>query len=156
VETDGMQTPEWRATQLPFKGEHISRIKDGMWQSVNGGGTGRAAMVPGMDICGKTGTVQVVSKENRQLMKSNADNHSWFAGFAGRDNPEIAVVVFAEHGGSGGAVAAPIAGKIFRAYHEKQLRITDYELRGTESGADEHGTDAPAGADADAEAWGMP
>jgi len=126
---DGLNA-EWRATRLPFNDEHIRRIKDGMWQSVNGGGTGRAAMVPGMDVCGKTGTVQVSSRENRQFMKSNSENHAWFAGFAGRDHPEIAVVVYVEHGGSGGAVAAPIAGKIFRTYNEKnQLRITNYELR---------------------------
>ena len=123
AETGGARNPEWRVTQLPLKDENIRRIKEGMWQSVNDGGTGRGAVVSGMDICGKTGTVQVVSRENRQFMKSNTENHSWFAGFAGRDNPEIAVVVFAEHGGSGGAVAAPIAGKIFSAHREKQLGI---------------------------------
>ena len=133
AETGNMQSAEWRATQLPFKDAHIRRIKEGMWRSVNDEGTGRAAKVPGMDICGKTGTVQVVSRENRQFMRSNTENHSWFAGFADRENPEIAVVVFAEHGGAGGAVAAPIAGKIFRAYRQKQLRITNYELRENES-----------------------
>ncbi|MDR0311211.1 MAG: penicillin-binding protein 2 [Acidobacteriota bacterium] len=120
VETGDRQNIEWPVTRLPLKDEHISRIKEGMWQSVNGGGTGRGAMVAGMDICGKTGTVQVVGRENRQFMRSNSENHSWFAGFADRDNPEIAVVVFVEHGGSGGAVAAPIAGKIFKAYYEKK------------------------------------
>jgi len=132
------QNAEWRVTQLPIKDEHIRRIREGMWQSVNGGGTGRNARVPGIDICGKTGTVQVVSRENRQFMKSNTENHSWFAGFAGRDNPEIAVVVFVEHGGSGGAVAAPIAGKIFRTYYGQkypdQFSITNYELRITDDG----------------------
>ena len=120
AESGNMQNAEWRVTQLPLKNEHIRRIKEGMWRSVNDEGTGRAAMVPGMDICGKTGTVQVVGRENRQSAKSNTENHSWFAGFAGRDNPEIVVVVFAEHGGSGGAVAAPIAGKIFKAYNDKK------------------------------------
>jgi len=133
AETGNIQNAEWRATKLPLKDENIRRIKEGMWRSVNADGTGRAAMVPGMNICGKTGTVQVVSRENRQFMRSNTENHSWFAGFADRDNPEIAVVVFAEHAGSGGAVAAPIAGKIFRTYYEKKyprnkLRITNYEL----------------------------
>ena len=112
---------EWPVTQIPLKDEHIRRIIEGMWQSVNGGGTGRNANIPDMDICGKTGTVQVVSRENLQRAKSNTENHSWFAGFAGRDNPEIAVIVFVEHGGGGGAVAAPIAREIFRAYQEKKL-----------------------------------
>ena len=133
AETGGGQNAEWPVTQLPLKEEHIRRIREGMWQSVNGGGTGRNARVPGIDICGKTGTVQVVSRENRQFMKSNAENHSWFAGFAGRDNPEIAVVVFAEHAGSGGAVAAPIAREIFRAYYgepQPPLNVPENE-RGT-------------------------
>ena len=147
AETGDRRSIEWRAMQLPFKDEHFRRIKEGMWQSVNGGGTGRGARVPGMDVYGKTGTVQVVGRENRQNARSNTDNHSWFAGFAGRDNPEIAVIVFAEHGGSGGAVAAPIAGKIFRTYHEIkypqiQLPGTNYEPRETEPETDD---DAPAG-----------
>ena len=120
VEAGGRQNTEWPVTQLKLNEGHIRRIKDGMWQSVNADGTGRGAMVPGIDICGKTGTVQVVGRENRQNMRSNYENHAWFTGFGDRDNPEIAVVVFAEHGGSGGAVAAPIAGKIFRAYFDKK------------------------------------
>jgi len=138
---DEWQGIEWPVTQIPLKDEHIRRIKEGMWQSVNGGGTGRNARVPGIDICGKTGTVQVVSRENRQFMKSNAENHSWFAGFAGRENPEIAVVVFAEHGGSGGAIAAPIAGKIFKAYYEKEYPASD--AREPLPGGDPTGTITP-------------
>ena len=107
ADTDNTQSVDWPVTQLPLKDQHIRRIKEGMWQSVNAGGTGRGAMIPGIDVCGKTGTVQTGRREN----------HSWFAGFAGRDNPEIAVIVFAEHGGAGGAVAAPIAGNIFRTYY---------------------------------------
>jgi penicillin-binding protein 2 len=109
----------WLLTQLDLKEEHVRRIRAGMWASVHGG-TGHNADVPGMDICGKTGTVQVVSRENRQLMKANSENHSWFAGFASRDNPEIAVVVFVEHGGSGGVASAPIAREIFKAYYDKR------------------------------------
>ena len=145
AETGDWQSIEWPVTQLPFKDEHIRRIRTGMWQSVNDGGTGRNAMVPGMDICGKTGTVQVVSRENLQRMKSNTENHSWFAGFADRDDPEIAVVVFVEHGGSGGAIAAPIAREIFRAYYEQKYPTRD--AREKESGADQYeiGTDASTG-----------
>jgi len=145
TETGDGRNIEWPVTQLPFNDEHISRIKAGMWQSVNGGGTGRNAMVPGIDICGKTGTVQVVSRENLQRMKSNAENHSWFAGFADRDDPEIAVVVFVEHGGSGGAIAAPIAREIFKAYYEQ--KYPQRYAQGRESGVSQYdaGADAPAG-----------
>jgi penicillin-binding protein 2 len=114
----------WPVTDLGLEEAHVRRIRAGMWQSVHGG-TGRNADVPGLDICGKTGTVQVVSRENKQFMRSNSENHSWFAGFANRDNPEIAVVVFVEHGGSGGMAAAPIAKKMFAAYQEKRYARPD-------------------------------
>ena len=139
AETGDMRNVEWPVTQLPFKDEDVRRIREGMWQSVNGGGTGRNAMVPGMDVCGKTGTVQPVSRETRQAMGINTENHSWFVGFASRDNPEIAVIVFVEHGGSGGAVAAPIAGEIFRTYYEQKypsLNIPENEGAQNGNGAD--------------------
>lgn len=91
--------------------------------SVNSYGTGQSAALPGLDICGKTGTVQIISAEHKKEIKTDpADiaNHAWFAGFANRDNPEIAVVVFLEHGGGGGAAAAPMAREIFRTYFAKK------------------------------------
>jgi penicillin-binding protein 2 len=93
-------------------------VIDGLYKVVNDGGTGRAARVPGLDICGKTGTQQIISKENpnyRQLVKQKQFSpHSWFVSFAPRDNPEVAVVIFVEHGGDAGAVAAPMAAKIYK------------------------------------------
>jgi penicillin-binding protein 2 len=116
---------QWPIRQLPITEEHARRIREGMWKSVNGGGTGGNAAIPGMDICGKTGTVQVVGKENKLLMKENAEDHSWFAGFSSRDNPEIAIVVFVEHGKTGGGTSAPIAREIFKAYFEMKQRKTN-------------------------------
>ncbi len=114
----------WQERQLPVASGSLQRIREGMWGSVNGGGTGHNAMVPGLDICGKTGTVQVISNETRKEKEiergsSDLQDHSWFAGFASKDNPEIAVVVFIEHGGMGGTAAAPIAREIFRTYFGK-------------------------------------
>jgi penicillin-binding protein 2 len=90
----------------------------GLYKVVNEGGTGRAARIPGLDICGKTGTQQVISKENpnyRQLVKQKQFKpHSWFVSFAPKDNPEIAMVIFVENGGDAGAVAAPMAAKIYK------------------------------------------
>ncbi len=50
-------------------------------------------------VCGKTGTAQDVPRPT----------HAWFASYAPRDNPEIAVVVMVENGGEGSGVAAPIS-----------------------------------------------
>jgi penicillin-binding protein 2 len=110
---------KWPVRRIPTLGERASKIREGMWQSVNNWGTGHNAAVPGFDICGKTGTSQIISKENRQLLREGAEDHSWFAGFGTRDNPEIAVVVFIEHGGMGGIAAAPLAHEIFSAYFQK-------------------------------------
>ncbi len=116
-------SPKWQELQLPLARGGLQRIREGMWGSVNGGGTGHNAMVPGLDICGKTGTVQVISNETKkEIEHTDADlqDHSWFTGFASKDNPEIAVVVFIEHGGMGGTAAAPIAREIFRSYFAKK------------------------------------
>jgi penicillin-binding protein 2 len=113
----------WPITDVHISGETASRIREGMWRSVNRSGTGRNAAVPGMDICGKTGTVQVLSNETRKGLggeTSGLEDHSWFAGFASKDNPEIAIVVFVEHGGKGGIAAAPLAQDLFSAYFTKK------------------------------------
>jgi penicillin-binding protein 2 len=110
---------KWPVRRIPIGEDRASRIREGMWQSVNNWGTGHNAAVPGFDICGKTGTVQVIGNENKQLLREGAEDHSWFAGFGTRDNPEIAVVVFIEHGGMGGVAAAPLAHEIFSAYFHK-------------------------------------
>ena len=111
-----------------------------MWESVNNWGTGHNAAIPGRDICGKTGTAQVVGKENKQQAGKDAEPHSWFAGFASRDNPEIAVVVFVEHGGGGGTAAAPLARQIFSAYFDKH----DPKMLTDSGDPDDRRAEAPA------------
>ncbi|HEB36400.1 hypothetical protein LCGC14_0615040 [marine sediment metagenome] len=101
-------------------------VIQGMWEVVNKGGTGWAANVKGFDICGKTGSTQLVSTEKDKEKKveeeeeeEEAKTHSWFTGFAPRDNPKIVVTVIIEYGGMGGATAAPIARKLFNSYRRK-------------------------------------
>jgi penicillin-binding protein 2 len=130
AENEAAREAQWPTRTIPIGAEHAGRIREGMWQSVNNGGTGHNAAVPGKDICGKTGTVQVVGNENKQRMREEFEDHSWFAGFGSRDNPEIAVVVFIEHGGKGGVAAAPLAKQIFNAYFEKQKAKTVTSLAG--------------------------
>ncbi len=69
------------------------------------------------EVCGKTGTAQVVSHRRGDASGWDTSNaHAWFASFAPSKNPEIAVVVIVEHGGIGGHVAAPVAMEIYRGY----------------------------------------
>jgi penicillin-binding protein 2 len=73
-------------------------------------GTGRAAFMPGLRICGKTGTSQVTDEHNRVV-----DHTTWFASFAPYENPCYAVVVMVQSGISGGVSCAPIAHDIYEA-----------------------------------------
>jgi penicillin-binding protein 2 len=72
----------------------------------SGRGTGAKGRVEGIQMAGKTGTV-----ENPQ-----GENHAMFAGFAPYKNPEILVYVLVEHGGGGGDKAAPVAGDLIEYY----------------------------------------
>ncbi len=86
---------------------HFEPIIEGMWQGVNVAGTGYLrARVPGLDICGKTGTAQ----------NPQGRDHSTFLCFAPRDNPKIVVSVYVEHGQWGATAAAPIASLIVEKY----------------------------------------
>jgi penicillin-binding protein 2 len=102
--------------------EKLQAIRDGLWMVVNGGGTGGRARVPGHDVCGKTGTAQVISNTGRVAAgRSGKDlrDHGWFVFFAPRDNPQVAGVVFLEHG-IHGPNAASVAKYILEAYFAKQ------------------------------------
>jgi penicillin-binding protein 2 len=92
-------------------------VHDGM-QGVVERGTGGGAKIPGITVCGKTGTVENYFHGVKQ------PNHAFFCGFAPRDNPKIAIMCVVENSGRfGGTYAAPIVGFMI----EKYLRdsITD-------------------------------
>jgi penicillin-binding protein 2 len=101
--------------------EKLQAIRDGMWMVVNAGGTGGRARIAGKDVCGKTGTAQVISNQGRAAARTtkNLRDHGWFVFFAPRDNPEIAGVVFAEHG-IHSANAASITHHILATYFAKK------------------------------------
>ncbi len=91
--------------------EPYSKSLQKMMREVVVNGTAKRVLdTNGYSISGKTGSAEYSS--NKAL------SHAWFTGFAGRDENEIAVTVIVEGGGSGGAVAAPIAKRVFDAYFE--------------------------------------
>jgi len=93
--------------ELDVKKENIKIMQDALKRVVsNWAGTGKAAQVRGIEVAGKTGTVQNV----------HGDNHAMFACYAPFNNPEIVVFVMLEHGGGGGEAAAPIAGELLNFY----------------------------------------
>jgi penicillin-binding protein 2 len=101
---------------IPVSHEVFSLIRDAMTGVVNDpGGTGHSARIENITVAGKTGTAQVISLDSQSRDKAHQD-HAWFTSFAPADAPEIVVTVLIEHGGHGGAVAAPIARKIIETY----------------------------------------
>ena len=102
---------------------HFEKVIPGMWQAVNApwgaGGTAAAAAVPGLDICGKTGTAQ---------NPHGADN-SVFICFAPKDDPKIAVVGYVEGGGWGGSTSCPIASLLVEKYLTGEISRPQLEER---------------------------
>ena len=99
------------------------KVIPGMWKAVNAGwssgGTATAAAVPGLDICGKTGTAQ---------NPHGADN-SVFICFAPMDNPRIAVAAYVEGGGWGGSTSCPIASLLVEKYLTGEISRPTLEER---------------------------
>ena len=118
-----VKPPAPRST-VQLKPATIQAIRDGLWMVVNGSGTGGLARLAGYDVSGKTGTAQVISLEGSRAAKGRTDkdlrDNGWFVFFAPRDNPQIAGVVFVEHGGHGGVTAAPIAKHVLETFFAKQ------------------------------------
>jgi penicillin-binding protein 2 len=105
-----------------FKASTFENVIAGMWKSANEGGTGAGARVEGLDVCGKTGSTQTMSRESAErlaLAGKVVKTHSWFSGFAPRDNARIVVTVLVEFGGGGGATAAPVAERMFALWKER-------------------------------------
>ncbi|MFN0170050.1 MAG: penicillin-binding protein 2 [Bryobacteraceae bacterium] len=106
--------------------ENVRKVVDGMFAVVNPGGTGIRARIPGVEVCGKTGSAQLVSNKyvetNKGLSEHLKDN-AWFVGFAPREKPEIVVAALyenAEHG----YLAAPIVRDVIKSYFDKKARRT--------------------------------
>jgi penicillin-binding protein 2 len=116
-------TQSWSGTPRPAEFSEATRrtVLRGMTGSV-AFGSSRRARLETVPVAGKTGTAQVASAEN--VARDNEDrpeflrNHAWFVGVAPIDDPEIAIAVFLEHGGSGGGDAAPVGGELLGDYFD--------------------------------------
>lgn len=98
-------------------------VVKGMRQAVLGG-TCRGANIPGIEVCGKTGTA-----ENR------GHDHSVFMGFAPMDQPKIAIAVYVENGGFGAVYGVPIGALMIEQYlngklsPESEARAAEFQTR---------------------------
>ena len=111
--------------------KHYETVVQGMRAAVTGG-TCRAANLPGLDVCGKTGTAQNKGKD-----------HSAFMGFAPMNNPKIAVAVYVENGGWGATYGVPIGALIMEKYlngtlsPQSEMKASDIQMRRIDYGVHE-------------------
>jgi len=118
----------------------LRAVKRGLWQVVNEpGGTGGNARIEGLDVAGKTGTVQVIAQHTwtkSETLPFKYRDHAWFASYAPgkpEDASQMVVVVFVEHGGHGGSDAAPLAKLLFESRFKDQVTSARLDLQNPET-----------------------
>jgi penicillin-binding protein 2 len=108
--------------KLAISNNTLKLIRTGLWKVVNGNrGTARRAHINGIEVCGKTGTAQVVGRKDDEEPdeKNRAYHlkpHAWFVAYAPSNDPQIAVAVIVEHGEAGSRGAAPLARELIATY----------------------------------------
>ena len=107
--------------EMELDPENVEKVISGMCGVVNEGGTGVRAHLPGIEVCGKTGTAQLTSNDYAKSHGVKIKDNAWFVGFAPRKDPEIVVVALFE-GGEHGQLAAPIVRDVIKAYFDKKAR----------------------------------
>ena len=90
-------------------------------------GTARIVKIPGIEVCGKTGTAENFIRLNGE--KTQLTDHSIFVAFAPKENPKIALAVFVENGYWGGRWAAPITSLMIEKYLKGKVKRTWLENR---------------------------
>ena len=95
---------EPRPYRTALKQQEADTITEAMREVVLRG-TGTRANVSGLKVCGKTGSAQIDGQQ---------ETNAWFIGFIDDRHFPYALCVVVEDAGGGGAVAAPIAGSLFR------------------------------------------
>ncbi|MFK7832291.1 MAG: peptidoglycan D,D-transpeptidase FtsI family protein [Winogradskyella sp.] len=104
---------------------HFEPVVQGMFDVYNKGGTAQSLQVPGIDICGKTGTAENFIKIDS--VKTQLTDHSIFVAFAPKDNPKIAIAVFVENGYWGSRFAGRMASLMIEKHIKGEITRTDLE-----------------------------
>ncbi|MDX2499799.1 MAG: penicillin-binding protein 2 [Deltaproteobacteria bacterium] len=113
--------------KVPVSKPTLEFLKTGLWAVVNSDhGTARGSRLADIEISGKTGTSQVISRKKddtqpEEERPAHLRAHAWFVAYAPSDNPVIAVAVLIEHGEHGSSAAAPVARELIKTYLRKSL-----------------------------------
>lgn len=110
LEKTGKPLPQYQQKRYTsIDSRHFEPVVEGMAQVVaSRHGTGWYGNLShlGIDICGKTGTVQ----------NPHGKDHAVFAAFAPKNNPRIAIVVYLENAGFGAVSSSPLASLMIEKY----------------------------------------
>jgi penicillin-binding protein 2 len=101
------QIPTPKPEKVKYHPEYLKVVLDGL-KAVVASGTGGATKLGNVEVAGKTGSAEAPP--------AGSKTHAWFACYAPADNPRIAIAVFVEHGGHGGATSAPLAKPILEKF----------------------------------------
>ena len=108
----------------PLDPKHWAILDEGLYEVVRGG-TAAASALKELTMVGKTGTAQVATFVDRAHYARQAKalkDHALFAGYAPRENPQIAFAVVVENAGFGASSAAPIAKKLVQYWFLDRLQ----------------------------------
>ena len=109
--------------QLALNPENVAKVVSGMCGVVNeAGGTGVRAKLPGIEVCGKTGTAQLASNEFLKRGGKAGKDNAWFVGFLPGGHPEIVVAALFE-GGEKSYFTAALVRDVLKAYVDKKARL---------------------------------
>jgi penicillin-binding protein 2 len=116
----------------------LENVQTGLWKVVNEeGGTGGNARVANLDICGKTGTAQVIAQSGwftTAGLPFMQRDHAWFVSYATKEAPQMVVAVFVEHAGQhGGTDAAPLAKLLYESRYKEQIESARLDLTNPET-----------------------
>lgn len=110
--------------QTTIDKQHFEPVIEGMHE-VYKSGTAATLQIPGIEICGKTGTAENFMKIDG--VKTQLTDHSIFVAFAPKDNPKIAIAVFVENGYWGSRFAGRMASLMIEKYIKGDITRTDME-----------------------------
>ena len=127
IEGIPIRMPEFtEAKYTTIDRQHFEPVIKGM-ADVYTKGTAKWLQIPGIEIAGKTGTVENFTKIDG--IKTQLTDHSVFVAFAPVDDPKIAIAVFIEHGYYGGRYAGHIASLLIEKYIKGEITRKDLERR---------------------------
>ena len=117
-----------KVDHFPISDNTVEQVTQGLYGVVNeGGGTGYHLRLQNVDLCGKSGTAQLMSYDAAKRLGTKTMD-GWFVGFAPRRNPEIVIAAIVqdtmEHGGE---AAGPVVRDIVKAYYDKKNARTQQQ-----------------------------